>query len=161
MTLAGLLPNVESLFFFSDKFVGGGRMTIKDFFKRYAEAQTRLEGLKCQLKYLDCPKIYTSTTSGMRVQGGKISKKEDEIIGLAHKRERLEYEIAMLDFEVSRVEHAFKIVGEDGHYSARILKRKHINCHSINKIANDFNLPPSKVKKILKNTEDLLSCLLD
>lgn len=136
-------------------------MTIKGFFRKYAEAQTRLEGLKCQLKILDYTGINIGTVHDVKVKGGKSIKEEDKIIGDIQRRERLEYEIAMLEFEVSRVEHAFKIIGENGLYSARILKRKYINCHSINKIANDFNLPPSKVKKILKNTEDLLSCLLD
>lgn len=136
-------------------------MTIKEFFRKYAEAQTRLEGLKCQLKFLDYTGINMGTVHDVKVQGGKSIKEEDKIIGDIQRRERLEYEIAMLEFEVSRVEHAFRVIGEDGPYSARILKRKHINCHSINKIANDFNFPPSKVKKILKNTEDLLSCLLD
>lgn len=136
-------------------------MTIKEFFKKYAEAKTRLEGLKCQLKYLDSPGVYTTTTNEVRVKGGKDYKKEDKIIKNICQREQLEYEIAMLNFEVSRVEHAFKVIGEDGPYSARILKRKYIYCHSINKIANDLNLPPSRVKKVLKDTEELLSCLLD
>lgn len=162
MTLAGLLAKTLSHFYlFYDIFVGGEKMTIKEFFRRYAEAQTRLEVLKYQLKYLDCAKIQTTLTSEAKVQGGRISKRDDKIISDVYKKEQLEYQIAMLDFEVSRVEHAFKVFGEDGPYSARILKRKYINCHSLSKIANDLNLPYSRVKKILKDTEELLSCLLD
>lgn len=136
-------------------------MTIKEFFRKHAADQARLTDLKYRLKVIDCPRVATTRTKQVKVQGGKSIKEEDKFIGNDRKREQLEYEIAMLEFEVSRVENALKAIGEDGPYSARMLKRKYINCHSINKIATDFDLSYSKVKKILKDTEKMLLWLIN
>lgn len=136
-------------------------MTIKEFFRKYAADQTRLAELQYQLKALGSPQVAITRANQVKVQGGKGLKQEDKIIKHDRKREQLEYEIAMLEYEVSRVENALRVIGEDGLYSTRILKRKYVNCHSINKIAIDLGLSYSKVKKILNDTEKMLLWLIN
>lgn len=135
-------------------------MTIKEFFRKYAADQTRLAELQYQLKALDSPQVAITRANQVKVQGGKGLKQEDKIIKHDRKREQLEYEIAMLEFEVAHTENALRVVGDDRLYSVRILKRRYLQCHSINKIANDLGVSPSKVKKTLKETEEMLLYLI-
>ena len=136
-------------------------MTIKEFFRKYAANQTKLDNLKYQLKALDCPRVAITQTHKVRVQGGKAIKEEDKFIRNDRKRAQLEYEIAMLEYEIARAEGALKALGDDGLYSARILKRKYLNCHSINKIATDLGLSYSKVKKKLNDTEKMFLWMIN
>ena len=135
-------------------------MTIKGFFRKYAQDQARLEELQYRLKTLDASQVATTRVNHMKVQGGKVLKQDDKIIKFDQKREQLEYEIEMAQFEVMHAENVLRAIGEDGIYSARYLKRRYLQCDSVNKIANDFGVSPSRAKKILKETEDLMLCLI-
>ncbi len=135
-------------------------MTIKEFFRKYVKDQTKLEELQYQLKKLDAPQVATTRMNPVKVQGGKGLKQDDKVIKFDQKREQLEYEIEMAQFEVMHAENVLKAIGDDGIYSVRYLKRRYLQCDSINKIAIDFGVSPGKVKKILKDTEDLMLCLI-
>ena len=135
-------------------------MTIKDFFRKYATDQAKLEELQYQLKKLDAPQVATTRMKHVKVQGGKGLKQDDKVIKFEQKREQLEYEIEMAQFEVMHAENVLKAIGDDGIYSVRYLKRRYLQCDSVNKIAQDFGVSPSKVKKVLRETEDLMLCLI-
>lgn len=136
-------------------------MTVKEFFRKLKADQSKLVVLKCRLEMLDSNQISITRADPIKVQGGRRRKQEDKIIMTECKRKEIEREIAMLEFEVEYADHALRSIKESENFSSRILKRKYIDGHSINKIANDFNLSPSKVKKILNDTERVLLCLID
>ncbi len=131
-------------------------MTAEKFFKKYIRDQEKLKELKYQLARLDDDVIRTTQLRQDKVQTSIQNKLDERIYDREGLRARLEHDIYWLEFDIRSFEMAMSQVGDRDGYRVTYLKRHYLDKHTISKIARDFGISTTKVKRIMKETEELL-----
>ena len=126
-------------------------MTAEKFFQKYIRNQEKLKELKYRLARLDDDVIRTTQLRQDKIQISIQNKLDERIYNREGLRTRLEHDIYWLEFDIQSFEMAMSQVGDKDGYRVTYLKR-----HCISRIARDFGVSTTKVKRIMKQTEELL-----
>lgn len=134
-------------------------MTAEKFFEKYVRDQERLKELEYQLARLDDDIIRTSVIQQDKVQITKKNKLNERVYNREEIRGRLQWEIQWIKFEVDRSESIMNQIGDRDRYRISYLKRMYLDKYSYHKIACYYGVAGSKVRKVMKDTEELLCYL--
>lgn len=131
-------------------------MTAEKFFQKYVRDQEQLKELKYQLARLDDDVIRTTQLRHDKVQTSIQNNVDERIYNREGLRTRLEHEIYWLEFDIQRAEMVMSHIGNKDEYCISYLKRRYLDKQSMSKIARDFGVSVSKVKRTMEKTEELL-----
>lgn len=131
-------------------------MTAEKFFQKYVRNREKLKELKYQLARLDDDVIRTTQFRHDKVQTSIQNKLDERIYDREGLKTRLEHDIYWLEFDIQSFEMAMSQVGDKDGYKITYLKRHYLDKHNISRIARDFGVSTTKVKRIMKQTEEFL-----
>lgn len=133
--------------------------TAEEFFNKYTRKKRKLEELEYRLARLDDDVIRTTQIKQDKVQITKQNQIDERVYNREELRERLQWDIQWLKFEIDWDEAKMQSIGNEGGYSIRYLKDYYLNNRSIHAIAKSYGVSTYKVKTTMKETEKLL-CFL-
>lgn len=131
-------------------------MTAEKLFQKYIRNQEKLKELKFQLARLDDDVIRTTQFRQDKVRTSIQNQLDERIYNREGLRARLEHDIYWLEFDIRSFEMAMSQVGDSDRYKITYLKRRYLDKHTFSRIASDFGISTSKLKRVMKETEELL-----
>lgn len=134
----------------------GKELTAEIFFKTYLRNREKLKELEYQLARMDDAIIQTTQYRHDKVQATARNHTEQRIYNRQEVKKRLEWDAKCVKIDIEHAEKAMQQVGDGDRYRISFLKRRYLDKHSYNKIATNYGLGVSKVKRIMKETEELL-----
>lgn len=134
----------------------GNELTAEFFFKTYLRNREKLRELEYELARIDDVIIQTTQYRYDKVQASLRNHTERRIHNRQEVKARLEWKVEQVKSEIDRAERAMRIVGDNDEYRISYLKRRYIDKHSYNKIATNYGIGVTKVKRIIKETEEIL-----
>lgn len=134
-------------------------MTAEKFFQKYVQDQEKLKELEYRLARLDDDVIKTTQFRHDKVQTTRQNHLDERMYNREEMRERLQLEIQWIKFEVDRTESIMNQIGDRERYRISYLKRRYLANYSYHKIAYYYGVSDSKVRKVMKETEELLCYL--
>ena len=134
-------------------------LSVEMFFQKYMRDQEKLKELRYRLARLDDDVIHTTQFRQDKVQTTRQNHLDERLYNREEMKERLQVEIQWLKFEVDRAEMMMAQIGDRDRYRISFLKRRYLEKQSYGKIARDYGLSDSKVKRVIKETEEFL-CFL-
>lgn len=134
-------------------------MTAEKFFQKYVRDQEKLKELEYRLARLDDDVIQISCFKHDKVQTTMQNRLDERVYNREEMREGLKFDIQWTAFEVQSAEMLMNQIGNRDGYCMIYLKRHYLDKHSINKIAKDFGCSNTKIKNVMKKTEELLCYL--
>ncbi|MFR3814768.1 MAG: hypothetical protein ACLTXC_01640 [Turicibacter sp.] len=137
----------------------GKEITAEVFFQKYVRDQEMLKELEYQLARLDDDVIHTSYFRQDKVQTTIQNRLDERVYNREGMRVRLENEIQWTKFEIEHAELLMRQIGDKDRYRISYLKRRYLEKHSVSKIARDYGVSDSKVRRVMKETEELLCYL--
>ena len=137
----------------------GEEMTAEIFFQKYVRNQEKLKELEYQFARLDDDIIHTSYFRQDKVQTTLHNRLDERVYNREEMRARLHNEIQWTKFEIESAEILMSHIGDKDRYRISYLKRRYLEKHSISKIARDFGVSDSKIRRVMKETEELLCYL--
>lgn len=139
--------------------MSGTNTTVEEFFQDYLINQKELASLKYQLSILDDDMIRTTYFKHDLTKGNGKSHLDERICDRVSMKEELILDIQWLEFEINRAERIMSNIGDKDGFRISYLKRYYLDNQSHHKIATSYGISLSKLKRIMKETEELL-CLL-
>ena len=94
-----------------------------------------------------------------KVQTSMQNHLDERLYNREEMKERLEFEVQWIKFEVDRAEMIMAQIGDTDRHRISYLKRRYLEKHSYSKIARYYGVSDSKVRKVMKETEELLCYL--
>ena len=134
-------------------------MTAEKYFPKYVQDQEKLKELEYRLARLDDDVIKTTQFRHDKVQTTRQNHLDERMYNREEMRERLQLEIQWIKFEVDRTESIMNQIGDRERYRISYLKRRYLANYSYHKIACYYGVSDSKVRKVMKETEELLCYL--
>ncbi|MDE5977302.1 MAG: hypothetical protein K2G70_02390 [Turicibacter sp.] len=134
-------------------------LTAEVFFQKYLRNQEKLKELEYRLACLDDVVIQTTQYRQDKVQTTARNHIDQRVYNRKELKERLEWDIQWIKFDIGHAEMVMAQIGDKEQYRISYLKRRYLDKHSYNKIATNYGLSVSKVKRIMKETEELLCYL--
>lgn len=134
-------------------------LTAEIFFQKYVKDQEKLREREYQLARLDDDVISTTQFRHDKVQTSMQNHLDERLYNREEMKERLQFEVQWLKFEVDRAEMIMVQIGDRERYRISYLKRRYLEKHSYSKIARYYGVSDSKVRKVMKDTEELLCYL--
>lgn len=134
-------------------------MTAEKFFQKYVQDQEKLKELEYRLARLDDDVIKTTQFRHDKVQTTRQNHLDERMYNREEMRERLQLQIQWIKFEVDRTESIMNQIGDRERYRISYLKRRYLDNYSYHKIACYYGVSDSKVRKVMKETEELLCYL--
>lgn len=134
-------------------------ITAESFFQKYVRDRAQLKELEYRLARLDDDMIKTTQFRHDKVQTSMKNHLDERLYNCEEMKERLQFEIQWLKFEVDRAEMIMAQIGDRDRYRISYLKRRYLEKQSYSKIARDYGISDTKVKRVMKETEEFL-CFL-
>ncbi len=131
-------------------------LTAELFFQKYVRNKEELKELEYRLARLKEASVQTTHYRHDKVQTSVNNHADKHIYDRKERIRELEVKIQWVKLDINSAEIAMGQVGDGDRYRISFLKRRYLDKYSYNKIATNYGVSDSKVKRIMKETEELL-----